>query len=778
MKKHLKTWIFYGGMMLLFVVLTYVLFSSAAKFDTEVISENSNDISLSTFENFRFAMMHNIMEPAAMLLLQIISILLVSRVFGFLFVKIGQPTVIGEILAGIVLGPSLLGYFFPEAYSFLFTPDSLSNIYILSEIGLVLFMFVIGMELDLSALKNKMGTTFVISQASIVIPYFMGMWLAYYLYEEFAAGQTDFISFALFIGISMSITAFPVLARIVQEKGLTKSHLGTISIASAAFNDVTAWCVLAAVIAISKTGSLDSSLFNIGLAVAYILVMMFLVKPFLKRIGEIYKNSEVVNKSVFAFFLLVLIISAYITQLIGIHALFGAFLAGVIMPPLPSFRKLIVDKVEDVSLTLLLPLFFVYTGLRTEIGLLNTPYLWWIAFIFIVVAVIGKFIGSAFSAKVLGETWKDSLSIGILMNTRGLMELIVLNIGYEMGILPPPIFVMLVIMALVTTFMTTPILSLINFLFPEKRIREEYERHQSLGIFKALIAMGNPENGKPLLNVAKTVLDGTKNSLAVNVLHLTPGTDINPFHGDQYSHEGFKLVNEEAAKLNIPIETEYKITDNIEGSIVRTVNYNNYDFLLVGAGVALSGIPFFKETTFLSKIKWLNRLLNRVSRTQSIFYPGSLIKDKTRYFIENSRCSVGVFVNRGFAGISTTMILLQNESDDFLLRYARRLMRNNKSVSIFIMDVNQVLQRSTKVREATDELRKMFPNSVKIIKSSKNNASVISKFSFLLLSYQTWNDLSENDATMLRSIPSTLIINKKTSRFHSRNAESGESDQE
>ena len=778
MKKHLKTWIFYGGMMLLFVVLTYVLFSSAAKFDTEVISENSNDISLSTFENFRFAMMHNIMEPAAMLLLQIISILLVSRVFGFLFVKIGQPTVIGEILAGIVLGPSLLGYFFPEAYSFLFAPDSLSNIYILSEIGLVLFMFVIGMELDLSALKNKMGTTFVISQASIVIPYFMGMWLAYYLYEEFAAGQTDFISFALFIGISMSITAFPVLARIVQEKGLTKSHLGTISIASAAFNDVTAWCVLAAVIAISKTGSLYSSLFNIGLAVAYILVMMFLVKPFLKRIGEIYKNSEVVNKSVFAFFLLVLIISAYITQLIGIHALFGAFLAGVIMPPLPSFRKLIVDKVEDVSLTLLLPLFFVYTGLRTEIGLLNTPYLWWIAFIFIVVAVVGKFIGSAFSAKVLGETWKDSLSIGILMNTRGLMELIVLNIGYEMGILPPPIFVMLVIMALVTTFMTTPILSLINFLFPEKRIREEYERHQSLGIFKALIAMGNPENGKPLLNVAKTVLDGTKNSLAVNVLHLTPGTDINPFHGDQYSHEGFKLVNEEAAKLNIPIETEYKITDNIEGSIVRTVNYNNYDFLLVGAGVALSGIPFFKETTFLSKIKWLNRLLNRVSRTQSIFYPGSLIKDKTRYFIENSRCSVGVFVNRGFAGISTTMILLQNESDDFLLRYARRLMRNNKSVSIFIMDVNQVLQRSTKVREATDELRKMFPNSVKIIKSSKNNASVISKFSFLLLSYQTWNDLSENDAAMLRSIPSTLIINKKTSRFHSRNAESGESDQE
>jgi len=181
------------------------------------------------------------------------------------------------------------------------------------------------------------------------------------------------------------------------------------------------------------------------------------------------------------------------------------------------------------------------------------------------------------------------------MNTRGLMELIVLNIGYEMGILPPTIFVMLVIMALVTTFMTTPLLSLINKIFPEKNIEEEYQRQQALGIFKALIALGNPENGKTLLNIAKTVLDGTKNSLAVTILHITPGTDINPLHGEQYSVESFKLIKDEAARLEIPIETEYKITDNIEQSIVKTVNYNNYDFLLVGAGISLSGIPFSKK---------------------------------------------------------------------------------------------------------------------------------------------------------------------------------------
>jgi len=237
-ENHLKTWIFYGTMLILFIVFSFVLFQKSDKFE---ISANTvtvqNTIDTNSFNSFKTALFHNIGEPAAMLLLQILAILIVSRIFGYLFVKLGQPTVIGEILAGILLGPSLLGYFFPGAFQFLFAPDSLGNLYILSQVGLILFMFTIGMELDLSALKNKMGVTFVISHASIIIPYFMGMLLSYYIYEEFAAAQTDFISFALFIGISMSITAFPVLARIVQERGLAKSHLGTISIASAAFND-------------------------------------------------------------------------------------------------------------------------------------------------------------------------------------------------------------------------------------------------------------------------------------------------------------------------------------------------------------------------------------------------------------------------------------------------------------------------------------------------------------------------------------------------------------
>jgi len=763
-KIHFKTWVFYTLMLGLFAIFSYFLFLKGESLVG--ISKIALQPNINGLDSFKLSVFHNIAEPAAMLLLQIISILIVSRLFGYLFAKIGQPTVIGEILAGIVLGPSLLGYFYPEAFHFLFAAKSLGNLYILSQVGLILFMFTVGMDLNLGELKEKMGKIYVISHASIVIPYFCGMLLAYFIYTEFAAAQTDFLSFALFIGISMSITAFPVLARIVQEKGLSKTHLGTMAITSAAINDVTAWCILAAVIAIAKTGSFVSSLYTIGMAIIYVLVMLLVLRPFLKRVGKIYYNSEVMNKSIFAFLLLILILSAYTTQIIGIHALFGAFLAGVVMPPRTNFRKMIIEKVEDVSVTLLLPLFFVFTGLRTEIGLLNTPYLWTICGIFILVAVTGKFVGGAFTARILGETWKDSISIGILMNTRGLMELIVLNIGYEMGILPPPIFVMLVIMALVTTFMTTPFLSLINKIFPEKDIEKEYILQKQQGIFKALIASGNPENGKALLNVAKTVLDGTKNSLDVTVLHITPGTDTNPIYGEQFSVDSFKDVKDEAEKLEIPISTEYKVTDNIELGIVKTVNNNNFDFLLVGAGISLSGIPFIKETTVFKNIKWLNKLINKVSQEQAFFYPGTLIKDKTRYFIEHSNSSVGVFVNRGFTSITSTLIMLHTDSDEFLLRYARRLLKNNSEVSIHILDINKLASSNPAIRKGIDDLKEQFPNAVKMNKHSRISANVFTRFSFMLISYQAWNILSESDKKGLDNIPSTLIINKKVSRFH------------
>ena len=415
------------------------------------------------------------------------------------------------------------------------------------------------------------------------------------------------------------------------------------------------------------------------------------------------------------------------------------------MPPLPNFRKMMIDKVEDISVTLLLPLFFVFTGLRTEIGLLNTPHLWFICFIIIIAAIIGKFGGSSISAKLMGESKRDSLALGILMNTRGLMELIVLNIGYEMGILPPAIFVMLVIMALFTTFMTTPAMSLIERLYPLRNIAEERSRQKALGIFNVLVACGNPENGKNLLNVAKTVLDGAKNSLNVTVLHITVGTDVNPIHGEEFSVDSFKPVHEEAAKLDLPIETRYKVTDNIGHEIVHTVNHEGFDFLLVGAGVSLPSKSLLRK---------------------DFFYPGSLIKDKTRYFIENSDCSVGIFVNRNFSRITKTLVFIDKPEDVFLLRYARRLLRNNGEVTIRIMDVHKLAETYPEIGEGIAALKVEFPTAVKISKNVHVSSTYVSNFSFLLISYTAWNHYSNSQEHALENIPSTLIINKKTSRFH------------
>jgi len=372
--------------------------------------------------------------------------------------KIGQPMVIGEIIAGILLGPSVLGYLLPGVSNFIFQPASLPNLNFLSQLGLILFMFIIGLELDVRLLKNKAHTAVVVSHASIIIPFTLGVGLAYFVYERFAPPHISFLAFGLFMGIAMSITAFPVLARILHERGLTKTALGSLAITCAAADDVTAWCLLAAVIAIVQAGSFMSAVFTVFLAVIYVLAMLKLVRPWLARMETQYPSAESLNRTFAVIAFVVLFLSALTTEVIGIHALFGAFLAGASMPALLSFRKLLASRIEDVSLVILLPLFFAFTGLKTQIGLLNNGMTWLVCGLIITVAVAGKFGGSLLAARFTGQSWSDSFAIGALMNTRGLMELIVLNIGYDLGVLSPTVFTMMVLMALVTTFMTAPAL--------------------------------------------------------------------------------------------------------------------------------------------------------------------------------------------------------------------------------------------------------------------------------------------------------------------------------
>lgn len=404
----------------------------------------------------------SVVHPLAVFILQITIIVVASRLCGFLFQKIGQPAVMGEIIAGILLGPSLMGSQLPAFSAFIFPASSLSNLQMLSQIGLILFMFVIGMELDLKVLKEKAGAAVMISHASIVIPYGLGVSLAYFMYRQYAPPHIPFYAFSLFMGIAMSITAFPVLARIIQERKLSKTRLGTIAITCAAADDITAWCLLAIVVAIVKAGSVSASLYTLLLAVGYVCIMLLVVKPLLAKLLAHKPDNKNVQRSTLALVFVIMLLSAYCTEVIGIHALFGAFLAGVIMPQSWDFRNNLIHKIEDVALVLLLPLFFVFTGLRTQIGLINTPSLWLTCLVIVAVAVTGKFGGSALAARITGETKKDSIAIGALMNTRGLVELVVLNIGYDLGILSSEVFTMMVLMAIVTTLMTTPILNWVN----------------------------------------------------------------------------------------------------------------------------------------------------------------------------------------------------------------------------------------------------------------------------------------------------------------------------
>ncbi|WP_240914699.1 cation:proton antiporter [Roseimicrobium sp. ORNL1] len=415
----------------------------------------------SAVDMLRENIMTNFQHPLAQLFVQLIVIIFVSRIAGKLFQLMGQPSVVGEMAAGILLGPSLFGLLAPDAFAFVFPASSLGALKLLSQVGVCLFMFAVGMELDMRHVRSKAQTAVVVSHASIVFPYFLGVVLAYFLYSHLAAPGASFMAFALFMGISMSITAFPVLARILQERRMTKSYLGSTAITCAAVDDVSAWSILAFVVAIARSTSLAGAALNLVLVAVFIAIMILVVRKGLpKWIGEKRLADEEPSSGVLATVVCVVVTAALCTEVIGIHALFGSFMAGAIMPEVHNFRHKIALRVEKFSTVLLLPLFFAFTGLRTQIGLLNDLSGWLVCALIIAVATLGKLGGSAFAARFTGMGWRDSLQLGALMNTRGLMELIALNIGYDLGILSPRIFTMLVIMALVTTMLTGPLLTL------------------------------------------------------------------------------------------------------------------------------------------------------------------------------------------------------------------------------------------------------------------------------------------------------------------------------
>jgi len=579
---------------------------------------------------------NRLIHAPGILILQLVFILLIARLMGYLFQLIGQPMVIGEIVAGLLLGPSVLGTLAPHISTVIFPENSVDILQQLSQLGLIFFMFIIGMELDTQSFKKSANTAILISVASIVIPFISGILLAYYLYQGFAPENIPFTSFALFMGTTMSITAFPILARIVQERKLTKSLVGTMAISIAAIGDVVAWCMLAVVIAIVKSGGISHSFVTIILSIVYISCMFFLVKPLMFRIGRVYASRESMSKPIVALVFLLILVSSLITEAIGIHALFGAFMAGVVMPDNLSFKRVFTEKIEDVSLVILLPLFFVSTGLRTEIGLINSTHMWIVCLLITFAAILGKFGGTLLDSRYTGLSWSHSLALGVLMNAKGLMELIVLNIGYDLGILSPEVFAMLVIMALTTTLITGPGLNLINYFYPESRVKAPREK-----AYKVMLSFANPKMGSTLLNLAHHLVHRAASETTFTALHISPRTDLSPYEARVFEKESFVPIRKMAEFHKVTLNTIYLNTNEISSEILNACDTEKPDFLLMGSA-------------------------------RSIFST-DILGGIPKRIINEAECDILVFNERSFHEIKSVLLVYFGNGDDYLFEYAALL---------------------------------------------------------------------------------------------------------
>lgn len=534
------------------------------------------------------------------LLLAIIVIIVLARIVGSIVRRFNQPQVVGEIVAGIMLGPSLLGAVSPAAQAFLFPEEILPFLDLLANVGLIFFMFLVGLELDVRLIRGRGHAAVWVSHASIIAPFLSGVALALVLFPILGGEDASFASFALFIGASMSITAFPVLARILTERGLYKTPLGAVTLTCAAVDDVTAWCLLAVVVTIAQATGLLGAGATIAFSILFIAGMILVVRPLLQRLATYHEDRGQLSGTILAALFAGIVLSALITDRIGIHVIFGAFLFGAVMPHRPAFVEELTGKVEDFSVLFLLPIFFAYSGLRTEIGLLGSdPQLWLITLAILAVAIVGKWGGSALAGRMVGLEWRESSALGVLMNCRGLTELIILNIGLQLGVLPPALFAMLVIMAVVTTVMTEPLLSLHYPRDEQRRMvaAEGGDDEDDDERFRILVLVGNPRKAPGLVRAA-VALAGRHDDRAVQILLLRvvelPSSAyrsatrfIEPrVEAASAALRPLVAIVEEAGLAAVPLVTP---SSRVADAIVRVAGDREADLVLLGHHRAVFG---------------------------------------------------------------------------------------------------------------------------------------------------------------------------------------------
>jgi Kef-type K+ transport system membrane component KefB len=512
------------------------------------------------------------MTTVVLILIEVLVVIGGSRLVGWLFRSINQPLVIGEIVAGIALGPSLLGWLAPDLAGTLFPMSAIPFLNVLSQIGLIFFMFLIGLELDPKYLRGNLNTAVITSGVSIIVPFSLAGILSIFIYPLVSNASVSFTAFALFIGAAMSITAFPVLARIITENNLQNTRIGTLALTCAAVDDVTAWCLLALAIAVTRTNSMVGAIPTIIYSLLYIGVMLTAGRWLLDAISRYYDRTGKLSQLLLAIIYMAVVLSALITEAIGIHLIFGAFLLGAAMPKNPGLVREIAQKTEDFVLIFLLPVFFAYSGLKTQIGLLNKPELWLLCGAILGVAIGGKYVGTYYAARSCNLDRQEASALGWLMNTRGLTELIVLNIGLELGVISPILFTMLVIMALVTTFMTSPLL---EWVYPKKSMRRdaqlvsEDEQMEIANVvdlhstapqsidYRILVPVANPKTQTGLLQLAREIAYNRYQTTIVNPLSLIELEEdylfqSTPFEANRLIDRRLELLNRLIDNLALP----------------------------------------------------------------------------------------------------------------------------------------------------------------------------------------------------------------------------------
>jgi Kef-type K+ transport system membrane component KefB len=400
------------------------------------------------------------MNPLPHVLLALAAVIVAARLLGALFARLGQPAVIGEVVAGIALGPSLLGRAWPEAMQFLLPEAAMPYLGVIAQLGVVLYMLLVGLELDAALLRRQAGTATLVSCASLAVPFGLGVLLAGPLFPDLAPEGVGFTPFALFLGAALAVTAFPVLARILTDRGMSRAPLGVLALGCAAAADLLAWCLLAVVVGVAQA-QVHSALAVLGLTCLFVVALLWVVRPAVVWLVR-RQEGRPVEAGAVAWVLAGVLLSALATEAIGIHAVFGAFLLGVVFPHDSALARELERRLHSGIVLMLLPAFFAFTGMRTQIGLIQGAEDWLLCLAITAVATAGKVGGTALAARLAGLGWRSATALGVLMNTRGLMELIVLNVGLDLGVIAPRLFAMMVLMALATTLATVPLLRVLH----------------------------------------------------------------------------------------------------------------------------------------------------------------------------------------------------------------------------------------------------------------------------------------------------------------------------